>query len=1241
MRPGASESATPFEEVMKTHPGFFNKDAMDFLDDYDKRTYGESIMSLRGGGGGDDDEKDDNDDGVPIAAETTSSETPQPKPREGRIYGYQGMLAVPSLTYDAFVSRTDQLLNQRNMYDYEIRVSVFDEKGDFITTLEQAVGTVRHLLRPGEVPPSNDPIYALLQKWFPPGKPGTAALFVRFVNEEDPPVFCPFLENRNIVRIWDSKQASMSYMRVPENLSLGNYQSNQYLQDYLRAMKVLYKKPPHMYTRPGNNANGVRGLSFGLLPPPVGTWTDVGNDQAQAKIITLYLNPEIVTENIVPVLIPGFHNYITKPSKQLGGSKYPIWKKELKVNGTNADTAGLEKLVRDVKYTNTGLQKAESFTGIEAWFPSENFMNPHKRPRRIPLEKSSITTLSLPEWRSLILSWRGEQAFKANRGFSIMARPVFSEYNVRSGSGPEAFKVDIGLPKLENFKKLVKEKLFTNYDSGDKSQVLHMVQSTWSDAALPQFSIRHDTSQADWNLIVRHIVQPDITVSLQDWNNAWNVPPQEIWGPRYDTADVKKLSTFTTAKPEYDDNLWDAFFQKSKNKQETIGRDTALRQRYFWSAPTIFTNPTKPAMPLHCPPRESIIRTGPNVPGISIGMMTPTEMARLQLEVYSLRNQILDRTRECPYLDCKRYFRFDDGVGLDRHMKQDHKILQCFLCTKKTTMLGMYDTASIKKHFMETHFNELKTMFGSGGSKQLPPAKKPAPPLPPSISEQTTNHFCDRCGRNEEMLNDPADRFYHATICGVVEEGQYPLKRPHCTNCGRLLVGVVDDEGVLLANVFEPCVCGNGPEKPPPGKPRFCGICGFEFDDAADPTYRDKHQAYCKPPSGHEKDYCPHCGIGLGGLEKCERRRHEKSCEKRPPPGPPPPKGGGKGGKGTPKTPIKPDPTPKTPPPKTTTTTTSGNDEKCTYFKNCGAIVSQMTFEQMEAHLDWHKQQGDAPKEINLADTSPEMNFTTWTPPTPEFAAGEPNTTTPNTTTKPAATTTTTKKSSQQPKKKKKPTSKKGGSQATKPKSKSNAKQNAPPADSQLASTSTGESGPPPKKKKTKKSSPASNDSSSDSTTPSLGLQDWLPPASPSSSPSSDSESMDSAELWSLLGDAEGPAAAAQAAQAMPSPLLMFPAPATPHNHTILTDDRRKRKRGSNGPWDDLATDPTYPAEEDEPSEADLLTPTPTTTAGKGEEEVHRRGRKPRARVPSGRVTRSRASLPEEEMEDVTFEVGK
>ncbi|KAI1638355.1 hypothetical protein F4809DRAFT_600489 [Biscogniauxia mediterranea] len=329
------------------------------------------------------------------------------------------------------------------------------------------------------------------------------------------------MENRNIVRIWDSQQASMSYMRVPEKLSVGNYQSNQYLQDYFRAMKVLYKKAPQMYTRPGNSAKGVRGLSFGLLPPPASTWTDVGKDQAQGNMIALHLNPETVNAAIVPVLIPGFHDYVTKPSKQLGGSKYPIWKKELKINGTNADVAGLEKLVRDVKYTNSELQKSEGFVGIETWFPGEDFVNPHKRPRRIPLQKSSITSQSLPEWRSMILCWKGEQAFKAIRGFSIVARPVFSEYTVRSASGSEAFKVDIGLPKLDEFKKLVREKLFASYNPEDQSQVLHVVQSTWPDAALPQFAIRHDTSQTDWNLIVRHITQPDITVSLQNWNNAW------------------------------------------------------------------------------------------------------------------------------------------------------------------------------------------------------------------------------------------------------------------------------------------------------------------------------------------------------------------------------------------------------------------------------------------------------------------------------------------------------------------------------------------------------------------------------------------------------------------------------------------------------------------------------------------------------------------------------------------------
>jgi hypothetical protein len=162
----------------------------------------------------------------------------------------------------------------------------------------------------------------------------------------------------------------------------------------------------------------------------------------------------------------------------------------------------------------------------------------------------------------------------------------------------------------------------------------------------------------------------------------------------------------------------DFLFKDSKNTLSEATRQRILRDRSFSSASSIFTNPLKPVMPLYGPPLESIIKTGPSMPGVSIAMMTPTEVLQLQRETHSLRLQLLERIRECPYADCNRYFTFADGDGLDRHVREDHSVMRCFLCTEDEYLLPHYDQKQIKKHFMTKHVDDILETFGQPSSGQ-------------------------------------------------------------------------------------------------------------------------------------------------------------------------------------------------------------------------------------------------------------------------------------------------------------------------------------------------------------------------------------------------------------------------------------------------------------------------------------------------------------------------------------------
>ncbi|KAI1314018.1 hypothetical protein F5Y03DRAFT_1915 [Xylaria venustula] len=230
----------------------------------------------------------------------------------------------------------------------------------------------------------------------------------------------------------------------------------------------------------------------------------------------------------------------------------------------------------------------------------------------------------------------------------------------------------------------------------------------------------------------------------------------------------------------------DDIFRNSKNTSAEAERVRKLRSRAFTSVSSIFTNPLKPVMPLYGPPLESVIKTGPSMPGVSIAMLTPTEVLRLQKEVHSLRFQLLDRTRECPYADCDRYFTFSDGEGLDRHVREDHNTLRCFLCDKNQTLLPYYNTDKIKEHFVTEHLDEILKAYGkapvaegAGKSEAGPRPKKTTFAVPWNYDSQEE----DAHSPDDASLADGWAGVKPATLQKGVSgpsgvKGQPPLPQP-------------------------------------------------------------------------------------------------------------------------------------------------------------------------------------------------------------------------------------------------------------------------------------------------------------------------------------------------------------------------------------------------------------------------------------------------------------------------------
>ncbi|KAI0102672.1 hypothetical protein GGR51DRAFT_526575 [Nemania sp. FL0031] len=235
----------------------------------------------------------------------------------------------------------------------------------------------------------------------------------------------------------------------------------------------------------------------------------------------------------------------------------------------------------------------------------------------------------------------------------------------------------------------------------------------------------------------------------------------------------------------------DDLFKNSKNTMDEATRMRELRDRSFTNTNSIFTNPLKPVMPLHGPPLESIIKTGPGMPGVSIAMMTPTEMLQLQREVHSLRFQLLDRTRECPYADCDRYFTFADAEGLDRHVREDHNVLRCFLCDKDEHLLPYYDTEQIKKHFVTEHVSDILKAFGKSGTQEASTTQTAGKPLhreaTPSTSESSSDSETSESEEEQESMEQPIQQEQQA-------HPKKPTKAPKSANPFALTLSSSDSD---------------------------------------------------------------------------------------------------------------------------------------------------------------------------------------------------------------------------------------------------------------------------------------------------------------------------------------------------------------------------------------------------------------------------------------------------------------
>ncbi|XDG08194.1 hypothetical protein ABKA04_007809 [Annulohypoxylon sp. FPYF3050] len=733
-------------------------DPLEFLDDYVERTYGKPndtgsnvrkphfpflqgtqefpSMGLRGGA-----------EPTSRVWEIEDDETaPPPQRQQIRIFGYQGtVLDNPSKSlYPAFVEAVDQLLGRGRTgkkTNYGICMEIWDLTNDADPLrVEKTVGMVNH----GSGQPSgNDTIYATLLRFFVYNTTGKQySCFVHFDKEQPPSASQPYgKDDRYLVRVWDAGKQALAYMKVPEVLQ-STHKPNQFSSEYLRAMRVLFPEIPHGYIQ------FVEGgpITYGLFDPPPEIWDQVINEKSQNDVLPLLqFNMLPIPDNQVAVWVPGvyaYDNQFSPHSGTRGKISGMIHRDYLKLTGTDVDRRAIQFILDTVEAGNEMATKTPNFSGLEIWLPGDRFFEPQSIPQRVACDHTGISVHGLLDWRDALSGfWLIRNESDAIIKTNMVVRPVYREYSFRAKNSQNRFSTSTLIDdySLDEFKEAVRANLHPTYSATQTNQVLHLSQTTWG-VNKTDFVIRSDTDEYGWKWIVRRLTEPDITVALEYWTNDWSVEDETVWGPRYDKLAFHKIASESDA-PWLDrpfSNVTNEIFKRSTNTFDGANRARELREKLFWNTPSIFTNPVKPVYSTHAPLLESIIRTGPYVPGYTTAMRTPSEMARLERETHMLRGNLLDRIRECPYNECQRYFPFRDSEGLARHITEDHSTLKCFLCDEESALFPYYDQNSLRRHFIKSHGKDILDALNGGGSAgpdnqgPRPPGPKPVGPEPVS-----------------------------------------------------------------------------------------------------------------------------------------------------------------------------------------------------------------------------------------------------------------------------------------------------------------------------------------------------------------------------------------------------------------------------------------------------------------------------------------------------------------------------
>ncbi|KAI1840075.1 hypothetical protein JX266_013725 [Neoarthrinium moseri] len=857
-------------------------------------------VSLRGGAL-------DYDEVSAIAQEDPNTpKTPNNK-KDGHLtmYGRQGHIDYGRKWVD-FVLAAKFLLGDAAATGHQVQVAIdlFDKQRDhsfkYVSTVEGSL-----LLDPKSYEEKqNDVIKTFMTNNMTPNhaKEYNRVCFVRLVRDQRPSTPKPQVKpGSGIVELTestgcDTEPRRTTYLRITKAPSQHNWPS-QYFYEFKRAIYSLHPEAQHHYL---GLRHTIKNEDYGKLyvaqdPPLVFTEGIAEFCDDEKADLEFSVTFEPICTNTIPVLTPG-NMSLDPATPTVAGT---VQKSALSDLGKLVDLA-VNACVPDIGLRGT-------IQSVELWLHAQTFFDDARLPFSTGYEDGKPTPASREMWNNYINGFKVSNPAIYQSGFGIMARPLFKEYRLLAeGRAAHLVRNFLSLD-LNAFKALVSVHLYPQaYDVFDTNHVLRL--STPSIAS--QHAVRFDTKPEEWARIKRRITESVIVVAVEtgpkkyEWqeDTKWDLCGSSYWGPCYDVPKDFNLD-LAMGSASKSSRLDGSAQGKPKVKFDLGGAgndvtDITMRDQTYWQPPSIFANPYKPAMPLHAPPVESMLRVGDSMPAVSLAMRTPAEMARLQHEVHTLRGQLLDRIRDCPYADCDQCFHYRDQDGLDRHLKEDHTILRCPFCHvsgcydhETESALYFADRDRALQHFYDKHWTEFlgHANVPVDADGKLAIGQFPSVVVGNAARERLVADykFCHRCGRDNSLCHGAEDREHHRHSC-INKDFEDPTKlggeTPEiikwCRYCGDKYPG---KSGVCLN---DDCIekAENRPQKL---EQKFCASCGIPFAGWSQ-TSQATHKMGCKTPGGKTWDFCGFCGIDQAGVDDTSRRSHANWCELRPKPTPTP-----------------------------------------------------------------------------------------------------------------------------------------------------------------------------------------------------------------------------------------------------------------------------------------------------------------------------------------------------------------